>query len=124
MPFILVGNYPTIYYATLGPSRLRPPFARVYNLCVFETLVFVLIALGRRQTLFISVSFFQSPVFLINSRLLQFILLYFLKHPSSLSYWVNLQSSFTVFFSVFHLCTFMRTTTTVIFFCILKMFFL
>ncbi len=65
-----VGNYPTRDFATFEPSELQLPFTNVYNLCV--NINNSHISTGQVSDPILHIKVLQSPVFLINSRPLQF----------------------------------------------------
>ena len=101
IPFILVGTYPTMDYATLGPSELQPPFTddyiqkKIIHLKWLKLFFpFYIAGPGRYRTLYNILIILQSPVFMLYSRCFRFYAIIFRWHPLSLSYRVILQSSF------------------------------
>jgi len=61
-----VGTYPTRYFATLGPSRLQPPFIGTYTVCV--NIVISFFNIGQVSNPIHLFSNLQSLKFLLNSR--------------------------------------------------------
>ena len=95
-PFMHVGTYPTRNFATLGPSELQPPFTVGYIQCVDTS--FSLYSTWQVSDLILHYLILQSLVFLINSRSSLFYDT-ILWSSFSLSYRVNLPSSFNIVFS-------------------------
>jgi hypothetical protein len=96
-PFMQVGTYPTRNFATLGPSKLQPPFAANYSDRFHDPLFYIQHRAGvRLYTSFYNLA--ESCVFSKQSPLP--ILWHFLKkHSFSRSYGVNLPSSFNIVIS-------------------------
>src|SRR4051812_6059552 len=97
---MLVGTYPTRYFATLGPSELQPPFTDIYIKCNY--IFFSNFSTGQVSNLIHHFTILQSFVFLLYSRYsLLFATYYFnknRKHSFSRSYGINLPSSFNTIF--------------------------
>ena len=90
-PFVQDVNYTSRNFATLGPSRLRPPFTETY----FLRISFV--SIGQVSDFIHHKKNLQNLMFLLNSRYLLFLVTYmpfFFR-----SYKVNLPSSFNIILS-------------------------
>jgi len=84
-----VGTYPTRNFATLEPSELQLPFTGAYKPDINYPII-SLTSTGQASDPIQNFTNSQSPVFLLNSRPSSFF------SPLSLSYGLNLPSSFKI----------------------------